>query len=259
MLANLPQELQKIISGYDWQEITLGESGAQVFFLQGKHNFYLKTAPIPPEFSLLPEKQRLEWLQGKLPVPELLYFGCDESREYLLTAEINGLPASEPIFQEDMARLVEVLATGLRLLHSLPIADCPFDRTLNAVLVEAEQRVQAGLVDESDFDEERLGRTAVEIYQELVTTRPATEDLVFTHGDYCLPNILLNPQTYALNGFIDWGRAGIADRYQDIALAARSLDFNTGPDWVSYLFECYGLDAADVAKIEYYKLLDEFF
>ncbi|HLX56069.1 MAG TPA: phosphotransferase, partial [Ktedonobacteraceae bacterium] len=59
--------------------------------------------------------------------------------------------------------------------------------------------------------------------------------------------------------FIDWGRAGIADRYQDLALAARSLAYNFGPGWESLLWEAYGLQTVDAAKIAFYRLLDEFF
>ncbi|HVZ16245.1 MAG TPA: phosphotransferase, partial [Terriglobales bacterium] len=111
----------------------------------------------------------------------------------------------------------------------------------------------------SDFDEERQGRTPRSAFGDLLATRPADEDLVFTHGDYCTPNVLIDPERMTLNGFIDWGRAGVADRYQDLALAARSTAYNFGSEWIPLFFEAYGLREVDTAKVEFYKLLDEFF
>jgi aminoglycoside 3'-phosphotransferase II len=53
----------------------------------------------------------------------------------------------------------------------------------------------------------------------------------------------------------------VADRYQDLALAARSLEYNLGRKWVDLLFEEYGISLKEVdwVKIEFYQLLDEFF
>lgn len=257
-MVSLPSELQKIIGPVIWQQITIGCSEAQTYRLVGTANFYLKIAPINSN-SLFLEKQKLDWLKGRLPVPAALYFGQDEQKAYLLLSEVPGMMACDPFFEAELPVLVKLLAEGLKMLHALNITDCPFDGRLEVKLKEAHQRMLAGQVDESDFDEERLGMTAAQLYDELLATRPAGEDLVFTHGDYCLPNILLDPLQKQISGFIDLSRAGVASRYQDLALAARSLSYNFGAEWVPKLFEEYGLGEVNYAQIEFYKLLDEFF
>ena len=113
-----------------------------------------------------------------------------------------------------------------------------------------------GLDEEEDFDEERQGRTAEDLFQELIAAKPTDEDFTFTHGDYCVPNVIL--ENGNLSGFVDWESAGVADRYQDIALLTRSVWYNFGEDWEESMFEIYDIEP-DWKKIDFYKLLDEFF
>jgi aminoglycoside phosphotransferase len=42
-------------------------------------------------------------------------------------------------------------------------------------------------------------------------------------------------------------------------LAARSITFNYGAEWVSPFFESYGLTSPDPEKLYFYTLLDELF
>lgn len=77
------------------------------------------------------------------------------------------------------------------------------------------------------------------------------------------PNILLDPDTLELAGVVDVGRLGVADRYVDLALAARSLSSQElnpqyGPGAATRFLSRYGEDPPDEAKITFYCLLDEF-
>lgn len=253
----LPEELQRHIAGAEAEAIKVGMSGSQVWRIGTEH--YLKITPSGFIRAVRPEALRLEWLADKLPVPEIRYYGEDDQREYLLMSTLPGLIAFDRAFQDDVGTVVRLLAEGLRMFHDLPIADCPFDQRLDVTIAAAHQHMIDGEVDEDDIDMPWHGRPLRQIYNELVARRPSEEDLVFTHGDYCLPNILINPETMILSGFIDLGRAGIADRYQDIALCARSLIHNWGQHWVMPFYEAYGLDTVDVKKSLFYLMLDEFY
>lgn len=261
-LDDLPADLQALLVGASLHTVSSGESGTRVFRIVRPDGtaYYLKIADAPwQQEELQAEKERLQWLQGRLAVPEVYAFGSDNICTFLLLSEIPGLASCDETFERDIPIVVRLLGEGLRLIHSVEIVDCPFDRRLIHSMVLAKRRVESGLIDESDFDEQRKERWAHELFETLVGIRPEVEDVVFTHGDYCLPNILLEPSPARIAGFIDWGRAGSADRCQDLALAARSLTYNFGPGWEPLLWEVYGLQTVDSAKIEFYKLLDEFF
>jgi aminoglycoside phosphotransferase len=148
------------------------------------------------------------------------------------------------------------LTRGLQAIHALSIEDCPFDERNDHKIGLAAKLVENKLVDEDDFDEINQGKTAESLFRELVAAKPAFEDLVFTHGDYCLPNVIL--ENRRLSGFVDWGNAGIADRYQDLALLTRSVIYNFGAEYEEIVFKIYGIEP-DREKIRFFRLLDEFF
>jgi aminoglycoside phosphotransferase len=255
---SLPPNLRQVVSGYSWRQNNTGYSSAQVFRLEAKdkNSLYLKIDSRASKHSLLQEKLKLDWLKNRLPAPEVLLFAEDETNAYLLLSEISGVDASEDSTKNNIPRAIKQLANGLKLIHSLPIEDCPFDARLARKIEIARERMINGLVEEADFDEQRLGRTAAHLFEELLANVPPDEDLVFTHGDYCLPNVIL--ENGNLSGFVDWQSAGVADRCQDIALLTRSVRHNFGEVWEKTVFEIYGI-APDWKKIHFYRLLDEFF
>lgn len=255
---SLPPNLQQAVSGYSWRQDNVGLSSARIFRLEAKdkNSLYLKIDSRRSQHSLRQEKLKLDWLKNRVPVAEVLLFAQDETDEFLLLSEISGVDASDDSLKNFIPRAIEQLASGLKMIHSLPIENCPFTARLDDKIEMARANMINGLVDEEDFDEERLGRTAEDLFEELLAAKPTDEDLVFTHGDYCLPNVILDDEN--LSGFVDWGSAGVADRYQDIALLARSVWHNFGEDWIESVFEIYGIKP-DWKKIRFYQLLDEFF
>ena len=221
----------------------------------GETDLILKTIARDRIFSLDGEAARLRWLEGRAPVPEVVDFVQVPVRDFLLMRALPGADAATVTLAP--AAIVEVVADALRQLHAVPIQDCPFRHSIDDCVAEAKVRLDAGHIDVTNMDPANLGRDPAELYAEMVNTRPASETAVFTHGDYCLPNVMVAGGQ--LSGFIDLGRAGIGDPYRDLALIGRTLDRNLGPNWTGRFFARYGLTEPDSARLQYFRLLDEFF
>lgn len=202
------------------------------------------------------------WLraQGFLAA-EVLDAGSQDGVSWLVTAAVSGRTLADPWPVPMRGRLVDNLADICGALHRIPVTACPFRRDLAVTIPAAAHAVRDAAVDASDFDDERSGRTPADLLDELLANRPSVEDLVVCHGDLCLPNVLADPESGAITGMVDLGRLGVADRHQDLALATRSLgpiNGQYGPDAADRFLRRYPAPA-DPGRLDYYRLLDEFF
>jgi aminoglycoside phosphotransferase len=263
-MNNNKELLQALKRDYAWQRVTVGESGAQTYCLISIHqsSLYLKIAPLSLALQLEVESQVMEWLKDKLAVPQLIAFFIEAEKEYLLMSALPGLHLAQLVAESSSkatkTAAVKLLAAGLKRMHAISVENCPFNHSLPQEMILLKERLRKKLVDESDFDESRRGKRARDLFDELVSTLPKEEELVFTHGDYCLPNIIVTAE-WNISGFIDLSRAGLADRYRDLALACRSIEQNCGSRWVKLFMEQYGIKEVNTQKIQFYQLMDEFF
>lgn len=210
----------------------------------------------------------MAWLADKLPVPKVLCSEKENGIKYLLMSMVKGKMSCSPELLANPKHLVKLLADGLRLLWSVDVRKCPYNNSIDNKLRQAEIRVRNGLCDIENAEPMTYGVTGFEnpekLLQWLKENQP-DEEPVFSHGDYCLPNIIIEDDK--INGFIDLGQSGIADKYQDIALCYRSLQHNYDGKYGGGVYE--GFDATilfdelnivpDWNKIKFYILLDELF
>lgn len=253
----LPDDLKKLLRDDSWQ-LVYHHSKARTYLVEradGTRSF-LKIQAVGSPDSLQNQKDRLEWLQGKLPVPAVLYYGAAAASEYLLTSEMKGQDAASRIFEHRFGEIVRLAAEGLRRMHRLPAEDCPYSNKLDKQLPAAIDNCRTGQVNSEELlakfgtsDTEALVREM----QRLAET--TTEDVVFTHGDYSMPNIMIDGDR--ISGFIDLGNCGAADRYLDLAIAEASIIRNCGPDYVDSFYRAYGI-VRDPEKVRLYQWLDCF-
>lgn len=238
-----------------WQPVTGGMSGDRVERRPGVYRKYTAYAEA--------EARAAAWLRGHgLPAVEVLEVGAD----WLVTREIPGRTAAEPWPPECLDRVVDAMADVTAALHALPVADCPMDRRLAVTVPEARAAVLAGRVDLTRLDPERTGWTTGQLLAELERRWPEAhraEHPVVTHGDWCLPNLILDPDRLVVTGIVDTGRSGRADRCVDLALMSRSMgtgDLNPqyGPPRTRRFLSRCGVSTPELATLPFYRLLDEF-
>lgn len=214
---------------------------------------FLKLAKEGRYPSITDEADRLRWAADHIAVPKVIDVGEDDGRDWMVTELLRGTMAAADEMKKNPARLVPLLANGLNRFHELPVADCPFDFRVQAAVEQARRRVESGLVDAGkDFNKEHANLTPEVALTELEETRPEEEDLVVCHGDYCLPNVLIEDGDVV--GFLDLGELGVADRWWDLAVGAWSVTWNLGPGWEDLFFRSYGAEP-DPSKIRFYRLL----
>ena len=259
----LPKTVHELIADRQYELDDIGMSGSQVLIFD---DMVLKIQPESTEAKT--EREMMRWLGGKLPVPKIICHEVVDGTSFLLMSRVAGKMSCDLEFIYDPERLIDILSEGLKMLWRVDVADCPCDATLDHHLAAAEYNVRNGLVELDNVEPGTFGEGGFKDPEDLLawlkTNRPK-EDLVLSHGDYCLPNLFANND--GVCGFIDLGRGGLADRYRDIAICYRSLKSNLRGSYGGHppvdfdadkLFDKLGI-VPDWHKIRYYILMDELF
>ncbi len=263
-LTKLPERISNRIAGSTWSCDDIGMSGSTILLFD---EMVLKIEKISR--SSKNERKLLNWLGDKLLVPKIIEAETQHGYSFLLMSRLPGEMACSDISLQGMEDTVRALANGLKMLWQVDITNCPCSNVVSEKLIQAQYNIENNLVDTDNFNPETFGsegfKDVPDLYEYLDRNRPK-EDFVFSHGDFCLPNVFVSGCNVA--GFLDWGNGGIADRWQDIALCVRSLRHNymeyTGYGEGEYqkhkalLFQELGIKP-DEEKIRYYILLDELF
>ena len=260
---NFPDIISKYIDSTGFYSDEIGKSNANVYIFE---DFVLKIQPFSEESEN--ELQMLQWLSGKIPVPNVIEQINDNGCSYLLMTKTAGKMLCDEEYMTNPVKQADLLAESLHQLWSVPIEECPCHWPLDKKLQQAAQNVRLDSVDINDAEPGTYGskgfKDSESLLKWLIDNKP-DEAQIITHGDFCLPNILADDS--GITGLIDLGKAGVADKWQDIALRYRSLcnNYNGIYNGKKYpgmidklLFEALGI-VPDWDRIRYYKLLDELF
>ncbi|MDQ7026797.1 MAG: aminoglycoside 3'-phosphotransferase [Anaerolineae bacterium] len=255
----MPQSLQSLLVNDTWHEVTEGKSDARVFRLQqGTHVRYLKISRHDAQTPVKDDKVRLDWLAGRISVPNVLHYCENESQQFLLMTAIEGLHPMHNDLDWSPQERVEFLAQAAKCFHALPLEDCPFIARIDEQIEVARHRIDTAHIKTHLLETQWQHYSPHTLYEKLLSLKPDTEDIVVAHGDLYPINIRAQPAQKSLLGYIDVGRMGLADRYTDLALIANAIRWHLGNDWLPYFFRAYGIETLDSQRLHFYQLINEF-
>jgi Aminoglycoside phosphotransferase len=262
MHLDLPKELLEKLNITDIGLPEIGFSNEAVYLLkqgyQGK-DVVLKTSS---RREVLEEGLILEWLTNKIEVPKVYFNSCIDQKYYLVMEKLPGDMMQKTIFDLGIEDGIVKYALLLKRIHSLDVDNFPINQSLKKRVKEALYNVENNLVKTEYFEREIKNKSAREVFDLMMSYYPTTEELVFVHGDVCMPNFIFDKAHFS--GMIDVGRAGYNDLYLDIAIALRTLRYNIElydkemtKQHIELFLETYGIEEFDEKRFCFYVLLDE--
>lgn len=234
MLSQFPARFQPLLQGAAIYDSSCSNA-AKVYFIDRDGGLYLKTAP---KGTLAREAALTEFFHTHgLSTQVLAYESLDA--DWLLTTRIPGEDCIDAQYLSDPKRLCDTSAQLLRMLHETDITGCPVPDRTAEYLATARRNYTVGRYDATLFPDNWGYATAEEAWHVLEENGKYLKNDTLLHGDYCLPNILL--EDWRFSGFIDLDSGGVGDRHVDLFWGIWSLHFNLKTDRYSDRFlDAYG-------------------
>lgn len=210
---------------------------ARVLFIDRDQGYYLKSAE---RGTLKKEADMTAFFHSKGLGTEVIEYLSLE-RDWMLTERVIGEDCTHGQYTDDPKRLCDLTATLLRELHETDPSGCPVQNRTADYLALAEHNYKNGIYEVSLFPDNWGYSSADEAWRVLSESGHLLKTDTLIHGDYCLPNIMLD--NWHFSKFIDLGNGGVGDRHIDLFWGAWSLFFNLKTDeYRERFFDAYGRD-----------------
>lgn len=233
---DFPSEIQGILSNSLVFDSSCSRQ-ARVFFIDKEQGFYLKKSG---KGTLENEAVMDAYFHKKGLSAKVVSYISDEY-DWLLTERVPGEDCIFEKYLSDPLRLTDTIAMKLRELHETDFSDCPIQNRNDSYIKTAYDNYASGAYDNDSFPDSFGYKNAEDAMKVIEENKHRLKSDVLLHGDYCLPNIMLND--WQFSGFIDLGNGGVGDRHIDLFWGAWTLNFNLHTEkYRERFFDAYGRD-----------------
>lgn len=238
-MTAIPTQFHPLLSGIPAYDSSCSPE-ARVYFIDTDGGLFLKSAPTG---TLKTEAEMTAFFHRLQMGAEVLTYYMDD-RDWLLTRRIPGEDCVHQTYLDDPKRLTDTIAQLLLDLHSRDHANCPVPDHTAQYIRRARENYEQRRYDIDLFPDNWGYATPEQAWWMVEENAKYLKTDTLLHGDYCLPNIMLD--NWNFSGFIDVGNGGIGDKHVDLFWGAWTLRFNLKTDKFSTRFlDAYGRNRFD--------------
>lgn len=213
---------------------------ARVFFIDKDEGYFLKKAP---KNSLIDEVALTKYFHKKGLATDVVEYASFEN-DWMLTKKVVGEDCTFQMYLDAPKRLCDTIATLLRQLHETDFTGCPIKDRCNTYIKTVIDNYNNGAYDKSAFPDSFGYKSAEDAWNVAKMHMYELKNDTLLHGDYCLPNIMLD--NWRFSKFIDLGNGGVGDRHIDVFWGIWTLFFNLKTnEYASRFIDAYGRNLID--------------
>ena len=243
----LPTEIKKFIGECNIENYSTSKN-AETFYIKKEDGYFLKIAD-KDTLQKEAKKTKILYKYGLSANFEVYISG---EKDYLITKKIQGESGISKKYLQDPTKLVKIYATTLRKFHEIKTNEIK-ENTVEPLIEKAILNPNA---DGYTYLLKEVNISSIkEAIEEIKRLKNKVKYNVLVHGDYCLPNIILDD--WKVSGIIDVGETGVGDRHFDIFWALWSLNYNLKTKKYNDLFlDTYGRDLIDLDVLKLMTLIN---
>ena len=241
------EKLLELIDTSSIKKESLGYSVTNILKVKLKDsNTYaiLKIQTLSSRTTLEEEYKRLKWLENREDVPNVYYWNKIKNKMFLLMEFKQGIESC------DCDNIGFRVGKKLREIHNINIQNCKFmDNSVDNLLKNCITNIDAV---SPQINKILPGANKEKVKEFLMKNKPKDRTLV--HGDYSLPNILIDGGKINL---IDFRDLSVSTKYYDIYYAIKSFERNNKQNEIADFLNAYGLEKLEENYIKWMDIIDK--
>lgn len=233
-LDSFPCEFHKLLTDSKIYDSSCSPE-ARVYFINKDGGFYLKKSP---KGTLKTEVEVTRYFHSKGLGTAVLEYVSNEN-DWMLSERVNGEDCTHKMYLDEPEKLCDTIAELLFKLHNTDFTGCPIQNRLESYFNTVEYNYTSGTYDKSAFPDSFGYKSAEEAWRVVEAYKKYFKADTLLHGDYCLPNIMLD--NWKFSKFIDLGNGGVGDKHIDIFWGVWTLQFNLNTNkYATRFIDAYG-------------------